>query len=247
MNLSNLEAFYPASSTVPQLWLSMGAMMIKGKAVGSDLYACLGIDKSGNWVPGAPRVLSLLSSILERSIQRNEKLVGGSRRMDVVTIFHGTKAPALGIRQYVERIFKYSKCSNSCFVVALVYVDRFLERMGAHLTSLNVHRLLITSFMVAAKFIDDQCYNNAYYAKVGGVSTEEMNELEMKLLFSLDFRLHVTTEVFNKYCLKIEREGGVAYQPSQQIQGHLLGGRPKKDENKRGPKLPGHRGRACST
>ncbi|XP_021282188.1 cyclin-P3-1 [Herrania umbratica] len=222
-------------------------MMIKGKAVKSDPYACLGIDKSGNWVPGAPRVLSLLSSILERSIQRNEKLVGGSRRMDVVTIFHGTKAPALSIRQYVERIFKYSKCSNSCFVVALVYVDRFLERMDAHLTSLNVHRLLITSFMVAAKFIDDHCYNNAYYAKVGGVSTEEMNELEMRFLFSLDFRLHVTTEVFNKYCLKIEREGAAAYQPNQQIQGHLLGARPKKDETKRGPKLRGHRGRACST
>ncbi|XP_022719772.1 cyclin-P3-1-like [Durio zibethinus] len=206
----------------------MATSMGKGKAVESDPYIALGLDESGNWVPGAPRVLSLLSSVLERSIQRNEKLLQGSKRKDVVTIFHGSKPPALSIGQYIERIFKYCKCSNSCFVVAIIYIDRFLQRMDAYLTSLNVHRLLITSVMVAAKFMDDQCYNNAYYAKVGGVSTEEMNGLEMKFLFSLDFRLHVTTEVFNKYCLKMEREGDVGYQTDQKIHGY----RPNKDDRK---------------
>lgn len=49
-------------------------------------------------------------------------------------------------------------------------------------------------------------YNNAYYARVGGVSTSEMNKLEMKFLFSLDFRLHVTVETFGKYCSILKRE-----------------------------------------
>ncbi|XWS64552.1 hypothetical protein CRYUN_Cryun05aG0013900 [Craigia yunnanensis] len=222
----------------------MGTLKVKGKAVESDPYIALGLDDSGKWVPGAPRVLSLLSSVLERSIQRNGKLLDGSKKKDVITIFHGSKTPALSIRRYTKRIFKYSKCSNSCFVVALIYIDRFLQRMNAYLTSLNVHRLLITSVMVAAKFMDDRCYNNAHYAKVGGVSTEEMNGLEMKFLFSLDFRLHVTTGVFKKYCLKIEREGHVDYQTNQQIQGYWLGGRPKNDETKRGPRTACHRGRA---
>ncbi|XVF31322.1 hypothetical protein REPUB_Repub16aG0135700 [Reevesia pubescens] len=195
----------------------MGTLMVKGKAIESDPYIAFGLDESANLVPGTPRVLSLLSSVLEKSIQRNEKLLEGSKRKDVITIFHGSKPPGLSIRQYIQRIFKYSKCSNSCFVVAIIYIDRFLQRMDAYLTSLNVHRLLITSVMVAAKFMDDQCYNNAYYAKVGGVSTEEMNRLEMKFLFSLDFRLHVTTEVFKNYCSKMEREGNVDYQTNQQI------------------------------
>jgi hypothetical protein len=34
------------------------------------------------------------------------------------------------------------------------------------------------SVMLAAKFFDDQYYNNAYYAQIGGVSTEEINSLE---------------------------------------------------------------------
>jgi hypothetical protein len=32
--------------------------------------------------------------------------------------------------------------------------------------------------VVSAKFADDTFYKNSYYAKVGGISTEEMNNLE---------------------------------------------------------------------
>ena len=34
-------------------------------------------------------------------------------------------------------------------------------------TPLNVHRLLITGILLAAKLMDDNYFNNAYYAKVG--------------------------------------------------------------------------------
>ncbi|MBA0611804.1 hypothetical protein Godav_012461 [Gossypium davidsonii] len=215
--------------------------MAKGKAGESNPYTGLGLDESGNWLPGSPRVLSLLSSVLERSVRGNEKLLAGSKIKDVITIFHGSRAPSLNLRQYVERIFKYCKCSNSCFVVAVIYIDRFLQRIDAYLTSLSVHRLLITSVMVAAKFMDDQHYNNAYYAKVGGISREEMNRLEMRFLFDLDFQLNVTTEVFNKYWLMIQQEGGLETQTALQTQGYCL----KKDETGRGRRLAGvHRGRA---
>ncbi|KAI3929068.1 hypothetical protein MKX01_011655 [Papaver californicum] len=62
--------------------------------------------------------------------------------------------------------------------------------------------------MLAAKFIDDAFFNNAYYAKVGGVSTAEINRLEMKFLFSLDFRLQVTIGTFERYCVKLDKETG---------------------------------------
>ncbi|CAO2824209.1 unnamed protein product [Amaranthus hypochondriacus] len=116
------------------------------------------------------------------------------------------RAPPVSIQQYVDRIFKYAGCSPSCFIVAYIYVDRYLQQTKTFLTSLNVHRLLATSVMVAAKFVDDSFFNNAYYAKVGGISTSEMNKLEMKLLFSVDFRLQINVETFRKYCLLLEKE-----------------------------------------
>lgn len=125
----------------------------------SETYSALGLyEFNGKGAsPGTtPRVLVLLSSVLERSIRNNEKLLQASKVKDVVTIFHGTRPPSLSIRRYIERIFKYSKCSISCFIVAYIYIDRFLQRMQARITSLNAHRLIITSIMVAAKFLDDE-------------------------------------------------------------------------------------------
>lgn len=52
-----------------------------------------------------------------------------------------------------------------------------------------------------------RCYSNAYYAQVGGVSTEEMNGMELEFLFNMEFRLLVTTEVFVNYCEKLDRAG----------------------------------------
>lgn len=67
------------------------------------------------------------------------------------------------------------------------------------LTELNVHRVVITAILLAAKFFDDAYYNNAYYAKVGGVLVSELNGLEVDFLFRINFSLHVQPEVFEKY------------------------------------------------
>ncbi|GAB4829601.1 hypothetical protein Ancab_019269 [Ancistrocladus abbreviatus] len=168
------------------------------------IYHAMGLKELGRGVTGKPRFLSLLSSLLERSVQKNEM----SQIKDVLTVFHGARAPSISIQQYIDRIYKYAGCSPSCFIVAYIYVDRYLERADAHLTSFNVHRLLITCITVAAKFIDDAFFNNAYYAKVGGVSTLEMNKLEMKFLFSIDFRLRVSVKTFQRYCSELEKEAG---------------------------------------
>ncbi|KAL4310265.1 hypothetical protein GQ457_01G052480 [Hibiscus cannabinus] len=68
----------------------------------------------------------------------------------------------------------------------------------------------ITSVMVAAKFM---YYNNAYYAKVGGISTAEMNFLEVDFLFGLGFHLNVSPKTFHNYYSFLQREMMVALQP----------------------------------
>lgn len=83
--------------------------------------------------------------------------------------------------------------------MALIYIDRLIQRNNFLLTELNVHRVVITSILLAAKFFDDAYYNNAYYSKVGGVLVSEMNGLEVDFLFRINFSLHVTPEVFHKY------------------------------------------------
>lgn len=67
------------------------------------------------------------------------------------------------------------------------------------ISSLNVHRLLITSIMLASKFFDDVYYNNAYYARVGGISNAEVNSLEMEMLRMISFSLFVQPDQYERY------------------------------------------------
>jgi len=121
-------------------------------------------------------------------------------RLKLIAQHHVT--PSLVICPHVllfTRIHKYASCSTECFILALVYIDRLIQRNNFLLTHLNVHRVVITSILLAAKFFDDAYYNNAYYAKVGGVLVSEMNSLEVEFLFRVNFELHVSPEVYNKY------------------------------------------------
>ena len=158
-----------------------------------------------------PRVLSILSLVLERLVNRNEMLSlsssKGGRLGKNLEVFHGVRPPAITIPKYLDRIYKYTNCSPACFVVGYIYIDRLVHRHpGSLVVSLNVHRLLVTSIMLAAKIMDDEHYNNAFYARVGGVTNAELNRLEVEFLFMLDFDLTVTSRVFESYCLYLERE-----------------------------------------
>jgi len=177
-----------------------------GDELGS--YSSLGLIVSYSQKDNAkfPKVLLLLSAYLDKIVKENEELLDSSKIKESTTIFHGQRVPELSIKLYAERIFKYAQCSPSCFVLGLIYMERYLQQPNIYMTSFSVHRLLITSVVVAAKFIDDSFFNNAYYGRVGGISTREMNMLELDLLFSLDFRLKVNLETFRSYCLQLEKE-----------------------------------------
>ncbi|XAR66084.1 hypothetical protein NMG60_11012155 [Bertholletia excelsa] len=152
-----------------------------------------------------PAVVTLLASLLQRVVEANDLRSRQDRRR--ISVFDGLTRPSISVQSYLERIFRYANCSPSCFVVAYVYLDRFAQKQPLlPIGSFNVHRLLITSVLVSAKFMDDMSYNNAYYAKVGGISTAEMNLLEVDFLFGLGFSLNVTPNTFHTYCSYLQRE-----------------------------------------
>jgi len=142
-------------------------------------------------------LVKVLALVLERLIHSNLNITLSNPEQ--ITKFHALKTPSITILQYLERIRKYASCSTECFILSLIYIDRIIQRNKFVLTELNVHRVVITAVLVAAKFFDDAYYNNAYYAKVGGVHVSELNGLEVEFLFRISFSLHVASEIFVKY------------------------------------------------
>lgn len=143
------------------------------------------------------RVVPILSCVLTQLCARNNHIALKPAR---VSKFHALHPPAIAIEDYLKRIAKYACCSGTCFTMALIYIDRIIKH-NEHfvVNSLNVHRLLITAVMLAAKFYDDAYYNNTYYGKVGGVPGKEMNALEIEFLFLLNFDLFVSGPCYERY------------------------------------------------
>ena len=144
----------------------------------------------------ATAIIEVLSRVLTQLIDLNRNVTS---KQQVITKFQSSYPPTISILAYLERINKYAKCSPNCFIVALIYIDRLIETRNVILSTLNVHRVLITSVMLATKVFDDEFYKNAYYAKLGGVSTQEINSLELEFLSLMNFDFFVTVETFEKY------------------------------------------------
>ncbi|CDY08862.1 BnaA06g23620D [Brassica napus] len=150
-----------------------------------------------------PNIITAMSYLLQRVSETNDHL----SQKQSISGFHGITKPSISIRSYLERIFKYANCSHSCYIVAYIYLDRFIKKQPFLLiNSFSIHRFIITSVLLSAKFMDDLCYNNGYYAQVGGISKEEMNMLELDFLFGIGFQLNVTVSTFNNYCSFLHRE-----------------------------------------
>jgi len=160
------------------------------------------------------KLVDVLSDVLSHLCQRNDRFIVNPT---AVTRFHALRAPQITIKSYIDRIAKYSNCSEECFVLALIYIDRLIKHNGNFLVnSLNVHRLIITSIMLAAKFFDDQYFNNAYFGKVGGVSCKEINLLEIEFVFMINFNLYVETGLFETYNKRLLCHGHPSEKDGQQ-------------------------------
>eukprot|EP00253_Pinus_taeda_P006638 PITA_06638 len=186
----------------------MAEAAVSRRSMWSDLCYLQTEDVKRSFSP-APTVISVLSSLVERILARNERLTATYTPTSPAKyrVFDGLQVPDMCIERYLERILKYVNCSSSVLVVAYAYIDRLIQfHPQFRITSVNVHRLLITTVMVASKFLEDLNYRNSYYARVGGVSSEEINRMEMDFLFLMGFKLQVSVNVFESYCSHLERE-----------------------------------------
>eukprot|EP00180_Rhodochaete_pulchella_P000850 Plantae.Rhodophyta-Rhodochaete_pulchella.ctg1686.p1 GENE.Plantae.Rhodophyta-Rhodochaete_pulchella.ctg1686~~Plantae.Rhodophyta-Rhodochaete_pulchella.ctg1686.p1 ORF type:complete len:247 (+),score=32.00 Plantae.Rhodophyta-Rhodochaete_pulchella.ctg1686:80-820(+) len=143
-------------------------------------------------------IIKGLTRTLLARCNRNEHRILLENVKDSTRMFFSVRKPAVPLELYIRRLVKHARCSNSVFIMAMVYLERLEERresMG--LTELNVHRILTTSVLVAAKFSEDTHYNNTHFARAGGVATvDEMNRLEAAVLRILNFGLFVRREEF---------------------------------------------------
>lgn len=134
---------------------SSSSVVISPRKLRTDLYS-YPYQKDSN----TPLVISVLASLISRTMARNERVARNSPRgysRNLRTgVFDCHETPDMTIQSYLERIFRYTGAGPSVYVVAYVYIDRFCQfNPGFRIAASNVHRLLITTIMVASKYVED--------------------------------------------------------------------------------------------
>jgi energy-converting hydrogenase Eha subunit C len=141
-------------------------------------------------------LVAIIGALLTKTVQRNDALGRAGQLAD----FEGDRICALPAADYLDRIMRYGRCSPSCAVVALIYLQRVKTKIpGACVTSRNLQRLLLVALLLANKFLDDLYFSNKHWAKIGGLSLQEVNALERSVLRTLDWRMAVTREDYLAY------------------------------------------------
>jgi hypothetical protein len=80
------------------------------------------------------------------------------------------------------------------------YIDRLCLLYPAFtVTTLTIHRFLITAATVAAKGLSDSFWNNATYARVGGIKIAELGLLELDFLYRVDWKIVPNPETLVEY------------------------------------------------
>jgi len=140
---------------------------------------------------------NVLLDILSSNCQKNDKCPASKTE---ATKFRVGRLPKIAIHEYLNRIVLYLNCSEECFVLALIYIERLTgRRKSFSVNSYNVHRLIFTSVMIAAKYFDDDHWSNADWGRVGGLSCKKVNELEREFLRLINFNVDVENEFYTAW------------------------------------------------
>ncbi|KAJ1759517.1 Pho80p cyclin [Coemansia sp. RSA 1591] len=150
------------------------------------------------------KLTRLVANMFARVVAHNDRLPLNSQKP---TRFHSRAPPNISVDEYMQRVAKYASLEPACLLIMLIYVDRICERNPTFtISSLTVHRFIITAAVIACKTLCDAYCTNAHYAKVGGVSMHELNSLEVEILRMMGWHLVATQEQLEQYYFTLVRQ-----------------------------------------
>lgn len=151
----------------------------------------------------AEKILASVACVLETIVMKNDQ-----RKVHQNCTFSSSRVPDLSLFDYCNRLLKYFQCEPNLFTIVLLTIDELIAAAKAKgvdivIASQTVHRLLVTSLVIAVKYHEDFQYSNKFYAEVGGISLQELNTYEAAFLNYFDWNLDVSPEKYGVYTAQI--------------------------------------------
>jgi hypothetical protein len=144
------------------------------------------------------KLVEVISESLKDICDKNESETR-NLNLNIQKPFTTKATPDISIKDYLERLTKFTKMEESTLILTLIYIDRIGNYTNFQLTYKNIYKLILASVFVAIKFNEDSHYSIDTYAKIGRVSRSELAYLEFHFLIIINFDLNVDKHLFNQY------------------------------------------------
>lgn len=118
----------------------------------------------------------------------------------------------LPLRTFIQETLRRSRTSYSTLQVALYYLilikshvpnhDFTMEQLEDSHASRALQcgrRMFLAALILASKYLQDRNYSARAWSKISGLNTQEINQNEMAFVTAVNWKLHITDEVYNRW------------------------------------------------
>ncbi|KAH0497110.1 hypothetical protein TgHK011_004443 [Trichoderma gracile] len=171
-------------------------------------------------VGGAGCPPPLLSRQPDRKVNFVDSLVDSSTQI-VEAIWPLSSAPCrpepgnrtvLPLRTFIQETLRRSRTSYSTLQVALYYlilikphvpkrgftVEQYEDRYADRALQCG-RRMFLAALILASKYLQDRNYSARAWSKISGLNVQEINQNEIAFLLAVNWKLHITDDVFQKW------------------------------------------------
>lgn len=210
---NDLPSSYSQTATASSVTLAKTSSEASSSSQGSSPKRSRQANSSVKYMPeqyetcDVKDLVVLISNMLMELVRFNDDIPLKDGRL---TRFHSRAPPGISVKDYLQRLATHATLSPPILLSMVYYIDRLCALYPAFtISSLTVHRFLITSATVASKGLSDSFWTNNTYARVGGVSLKELALLELEFLWRVEWRIVPKPEVLVDYYRSlVERSEG---------------------------------------
>ncbi|EGE09421.1 G1/S-specific cyclin pcl5 [Trichophyton equinum CBS 127.97] len=119
----------------------------------------------------------------------------------------------LPLRTFIQETLRRSRTSYSTLQVALYYlilikphvpsIDFTMEQPKLQQSQSRAmqcgRRMFLSALILASKYLQDRNYSARAWSKISGLNTAEINQNELMFLQAVDWRLHISDAVFQRW------------------------------------------------
>ena len=118
----------------------------------------------------------------------------------------------LPLRTFIQETLRRSRTSYSTLQVALYYLILVKAHVPEHDFTMEQpvdchasralqcgRRMFLAALILASKYLQDRNYSARAWSRISGLATQEINQNEMAFLAAVNWRLHITEEVYHRW------------------------------------------------